>query len=56
MLEKEFVPRKYKEPWYLGLKGLCFITHSYAVRSGDLMAGNIGLFEIEDEKSVIEVR
>lgn len=51
-----YLPRKYKERHYVGLKGLCCVTHPEPLRSGSLLGTRVGLFEIEDPFAPIEIR
>ncbi|MBT3878793.1 MAG: glycosyltransferase family 2 protein [Candidatus Scalindua sp.] len=55
-VDKGDIPRKYKEPCFIGLKGLCCVTHSEFVREGSLLGGRIGVYEVSNPYSHIEVR
>jgi len=51
------MPRHLKEdPMYVGLIGLCSATRTDAVRTGDVLAGRVGLFEVQDVTSTLEAR
>jgi len=50
------VPRKYKKPVYLELKGLCTITYPEYIRLGTLHGRELGVLEINNEISSIEIR
>jgi cellulose synthase/poly-beta-1,6-N-acetylglucosamine synthase-like glycosyltransferase len=41
---------------YIGLVGLCSATRVESVRNGDVMAGRVGLYGVEDSASTLEVR
>ena len=41
---------------YVGLVGLCSATRAESVRTGDVMAGRVGLYEVEDAAATLEVR
>jgi hypothetical protein len=50
------VPRKYKEPIYVGCKGVGCVTHASFVREGWLLGERLAIYEIDDPVSFIEVR
>jgi CMP-N-acetylneuraminic acid synthetase len=50
------IPRKYKEPTFIGTKGLCCVTHPEFIREGSLLGTRIGIFELNNPYSSIEVR
>lgn len=50
------VPRKYKEPYYLEVKGLCSVTYPEFIRQGALYGTKIGLLEVSDPLSLVEIR
>ncbi len=50
------IPRKYKEPTFIGAKGLCCVTHPEFIREGLLLGTRIGIFELNNHYSSIEVR
>lgn len=41
---------------YVGLVGLCSAARAETVRTGDVMAGRVGLFGVEDSAATLEVR
>ncbi len=55
-IDKGDIPRKYKEPSFIGIKGLCCVTHSEFVREGSLLGERIGIYEVNNPYSPIEVR
>ena len=55
-IDKGDIPRKYKEPSFVGIKGLCCVTHSEFVREGSLLGERIGIYEVNNPYSPIEVR
>lgn len=55
-VDSGYLPRKYKERHYIGLKGLCCVTHPEPLRAGSLLGNRVGLFEIDDPFAPIEVR
>ena len=55
-VDKGDIPRKYKEPCFIGLKGLCCVTHPEFVREGSLLGNRIGVYEVNNPYSSIEVR
>jgi len=52
----DFTPRKFKNPMYIGMKGLCCVTHPVFIREGKLLGDSVGIIEINDPFSSIEVR
>lgn len=55
-IDKGNIPREYKEPCFVGIKGLCSITHPEFIRAGSLLGEKIGIFEVNNPYSSIEVR
>ena len=55
-LDSGDVPRLYKEKSYVGLKGLCCVTHPEFVRQERLFGNKVGLFEVNLPLSSFEVR
>jgi len=55
-LDSGDIPREYKEKTFVGLKGLCCITHTEFIRQDRLMGNNVGLFNVISPLSSIEVR
>ena len=50
------IPRKYRQPVYIELKGLCTVTYPEYIRQGTLHGTELGLFEVDNELSGIEIR
>lgn len=55
-IDKGDVPRIYKEPCFIGIKGLCCVTHPEFLREGSLLGERIGIYEVNNPYSPIEVR
>ncbi len=55
-IDKGDIPRSYKEPSFVGLKGLCCVTHPEFLREGSLLGERIGIYEVNNPYSPIEVR
>ena len=55
-LDGGFLPREYKEPIYIGLRNLGFVTHPSFVREGQSMGSNVTLLDVADPRATIEVR
>lgn len=55
-IDEGFLPREVKEPLYVSLSGLGLVTFSKFIREGRQMGDKIGIFEINDKYSRIEVR
>jgi len=55
-LDSGDAPRLYKEKSYVGLKGLCCVTHTEFLRQENIFEGKVGLFEIDTPLSFVEVR
>jgi hypothetical protein len=50
------MPRTIKEPFYVGLGGLIFVTYPALIREGRRYGDKMGIFEIKDPYSLIEIR
>lgn len=50
------LPRKYGQPIYIELKGLCTVTYPEYIRQGSIHGMGIGLLEVPGELSSIEIR
>lgn len=50
------VPRKYKEPIYVGCKGLGCVTHPALLREGRLLGDRLAIYELQNALSFLEVR
>lgn len=55
-LDEGIMPRKFKEPSFVGLKGLGCITHPEFLRKGNLLGEKLGIYEIDNPYSHLEVR
>lgn len=55
-VNKGNIPRKYKEPCFISIKGLCTVTLPEFIREGSLLGENIGIYEVDNPYSPIEVR
>ncbi len=51
-----FIPRKFKDPLYIGIKGLGCATHPTVLREGRLFGEKVGILEITNPYSPVEVR
>jgi len=49
-------PREYKEKSFIGLKGLCCVTHPVFIRQQRLIGNNVGLYHSDSPISALEVR
>ncbi len=49
-------PRIFKEKSFIGFDGLCCVTHPDIIRQGEIFGKNVGLFEVKNPLSFIEVR
>lgn len=57
LLAEGFMPRAFKKTnAMVGLMGLACVAHPAFIRQGDLVSGRVGLFEVTDPLSSIEVR
>lgn len=50
------IPRQFKEPAFVELKGVGCVTHPEFLRQGRLIGDKVGIYEINDPYSHIEVR
>ena len=55
-IDRGYIPRQFKVPTYAGMKGLGCVTHPSTVREGQLFGERVGIYEIPDLRSCIEVR
>ncbi len=55
-IDEGHVPRQYKKASYIGIKGLCCVTHPEFIREATLLGKNIGIYEVNDMISPLEVR
>ena len=49
-------PRAFKEKSFIGLKGLCCISHPELIRKESIFNSNVGLFEVNTPLASFEVR
>jgi len=55
-VDSGYIARKFKTPFYTGLKGLCCVCSPATVRDGQLFGENVGLLKLDDAIPTIEVR
>jgi len=55
-VDSGYISRRFKTPFYTGLKGLCCVCSPATVREGQLFGENVGLSRIDDAIPTIEVR
>ncbi len=55
-IDEGLTPRQFKEPTYIELKGVGCVTHPEFLRQGTLLGEKIGLYEVDDPYSHLEVR
>lgn len=55
-IDEGYIPRHLKKPVYKGIKGLGCVTHVSNVRYGQLFGDKVGIYEIDDLLSTIEIR
>lgn len=55
-LEEGLTPRQLKTPTYVELKGVGCVTHPQFVREGNLLGERVGIYEVTNPYSPIEVR
>ncbi|MFH1189201.1 MAG: glycosyltransferase [Candidatus Omnitrophota bacterium] len=55
-LEEGLTPRQYKDPAFIELKGVACVTHPASVRQGSMLGDKIGIYEVNDPYSHLEVR
>lgn len=55
-LDSGDIPRKFKEKSYIGLRGLCCVTHTELIRQERLFGDKVGLFEAHSQLASFEVR
>jgi len=56
LLDEGLTPRQYKDPTFIGLRGLCCVTHPEFLREGSIFGQNIGIYEIDNPVAHFEVR
>lgn len=55
-LDEGLTPRQYKDPTFIELKGVACVTHPASVRQGRMLGDKLGIYEVNDPYSHIEVR
>jgi len=55
-LDEGFMPREFKDPTYIELKGIGCVTYPEFIRAGGVLGDNIGIYELKDPYSSVEVR
>lgn len=55
-IEEGDIPQKIKKKTYLGLHGICCVTHPEFIRDGLLIGKNIGLLPVKNHLSALEIR
>ncbi len=55
-VDEGFIPREFKKPVYTSYKGLGCATHAVFVREGKMFGNNVGMYNIKNPHSFIEVR
>jgi len=56
LVGEEFVPAKYRDPLYISLSGLATCVHSDVLRSGTRLGKNVGLFQVDDSISLMDIK
>ncbi|MFH1791585.1 MAG: glycosyltransferase [Candidatus Omnitrophota bacterium] len=55
-LDEGLTPRKFKDPTFIELKGLGTVTHPEFIREGRLLGDKIGIYNVKNAYSHMEVR
>lgn len=55
-IDRGHIPRQFKQPTYTGLKGLGCVSHAGPIREGRLFGTKVGIYELPDLLSRIEIR
>ena len=55
-IDEGITPRQFKEPSFIGLKGVGCVTHPEFLREGKLLGHKIGIYELNNPYSHLEVR
>lgn len=55
-IDEGFIPRKFKKPIYIGVKGLGCATYPIFIREGKLFGRKVGMYKVKDPYAFIEVR
>jgi GT2 family glycosyltransferase len=52
----EFMPRAFKNAIHIGMVGLGCVTHPFKIREEGILSGRVGIYELADQVSSLEVR
>ncbi len=55
-LDEGLTPRQFKEPTFIELKGVGCVTHPEFLRQGSMLGEKIGIYEVDNPYSHLEVR
>ena len=55
-LDEGLTPRQFKDPTFIELRGLACVTHPQFVRQGSLLGQKVGMYEVNNPYSHLEVR
>ncbi|MFA5088095.1 MAG: glycosyltransferase family 2 protein [Candidatus Omnitrophota bacterium] len=55
-IDEGFIPRKFKDPVYIGCKGLGCATFPLFLREGKIFGEKVGFYDIPDSRYFLEVR
>lgn len=55
-IEEGLTPRQFKEPTFIELKGIGCVTHPEFLRQGSMLGEKIGIYEVDNPYSHLEVR
>lgn len=55
-IDHGYIARQFKNPFYMGLKGLCCVCSPSVVRQGQIFGDNVGLYKLSELIQSIEVR
>ena len=56
LIDEGLTPRQYKDPIFIGLRGLCCVIYPEFIREGSMFGQNIGIYEIDNPIASYEVR
>lgn len=55
-LDEGITPREFKDPTFVEVRGIGCVTHPEFIRSGNLLGKKIGIYEVNNPYSYLEVR
>lgn len=55
-LDEGFTPRQFKSPTFVELRGLACVTHPEFLRSGNIFGQKMGIYEVKNPYSPLEIR